>query len=148
MRGKKCPLCGKSIMMSERKSTTQVPYGSVEEYSFNIKECDFCGFSEYCSDHDRNFLIAEDKSEREAYKKIKEKLKEYKITIIEVERILGLGINTLEKKILKKKSPDRYSIAILRIVLEYPHILRIADNVGSFMRGKCGQETIVSEEKL
>jgi len=141
-------MCGKRTLERQMKSTVQVPHGSVEEYSFSIKECVFCGFTCYSSGRDRNFLIAEDKSEREAYKKIKEKLKERGFTIINIERILGLDIDTLEKKILKKKSPDRYSIAILRMVLEYPGILDVADEVGSFMRGKHGTETIVSEEKL
>ncbi len=118
-----CPACGSSTIATNNGTRTiQAPFGSVQTFTQNIKECLTC-LSQGFEDDDA-IDDAFDRSIKDSVPIMLDRLSMWKDPYI--ERVLGLPFETL-KYWRSGKLLSSAGIALLRILATYPWILGVAD---------------------
>lgn len=133
----KCDICGKDgIVKNIVKATIQVPFGSVERFSYIVNKCYKCGeiYSKGDS-RDKALKPAIIRSEKEAIKNILQYCRKNGYRACDLERVLGLKMGYIEEN-LGKQEVDRSLVILLQIVRTHKSILDEADDSNGWNRAK------------
>ncbi|WP_131778374.1 hypothetical protein [Legionella bozemanae] len=122
-----CPVCGsENVTRHERENSCELTLGKNFSYNEIFYHCDTCSEeSDYFSETDKNYLLAEKEAQKELVKNIIDNLQHSGISMALIERVFELPIRTLTR--WKNGDISASGIALLRIISTFPWTIEIAE---------------------
>lgn len=134
-----CCVCGSQDAVVEPTIwVIKVPYGSKESFTFNLTKCKTCKSEILGNDFDPNCIAARNRSTRTSVNNLLKLFEENGVKRANLERILGLGIGSIEKRYLMVDSIDPAFVMLLLTYWNFfPKLIDEADKTlkeGGFNR--------------
>jgi hypothetical protein len=139
-----CAVCGNEKALKKLSKTTFcAPYGSTEECIFHVSECNNCKQEIVLDDYDSFMIPAINRSKKNSVINMIKFFEENKISKGNLERVFGLGIGSIDKYLEEEVIEPSFVMLLLTYRSHFPSLLKEADTIDGFNRGKFDSKEVV-----